>query len=353
MLSSTLPFAASADTLDEIKRDEAQTAAKGEQLNATLNAALDDANKTYQAIEGLQDNISKAQANLKKYNTEIVSTQNVLKKRKTAIAKQMRNLQIEGTNTQTIEVLLSAKNISELISRTMALNTIRQAQNEKVDSLNSAKKKLVTLKERQAKTTAKLEKSKASLDQEAVQLEQKVASVKSQVADNQATMDKLANSRAAEEKREADAKARKAAEAKAEQEAAVKATEAANSGSTATVSKPTNSTPVVTNPSYKPAKPVSPGNGRVLTMQATGYSVAQPGMGYITATGIDLRKNPNVIAVDPGVIRLGSLVEVSGYGFAIAGDTGGAINGNIIDLHFPTVQQCINWGRRTVSVKLL
>jgi cystine transport system substrate-binding protein len=38
---------------------------------------------------------------------------------------------------------------------------------------------------------------------------------------------------------------------------------------------------------------------------------------------------------------------------AIAGDTGGAIKGKIIDLHFSTVQQAVSWGRRTVTVKIL
>jgi cystine transport system substrate-binding protein len=33
------------------------------------------------------------------------------------------------------------------------------------------------------------------------------------------------------------------------------------------------------------------------------------------------------LAVDPSVIPLGSMVEVAGYGIAIAGDTGGASKG--------------------------
>ena len=39
-----------------------------------------------------------------------------------------------------------------------------------------------------------------------------------------------------------------------------------------------------------------------------------------------------LIAVDPSVIPLGSKVWVEGYGVAIAGDTGGAIKGNKIDV---------------------
>jgi 3D (Asp-Asp-Asp) domain-containing protein len=40
------------------------------------------------------------------------------------------------------------------------------------------------------------------------------------------------------------------------------------------------------------------------------------------------------VAVDPRVINLGQTVYVSGYGVAVAADTGGAIKGRRIDLCF-------------------
>lgn len=66
-----------------------------------------------------------------------------------------------------------------------------------------------------------------------------------------------------------------------------------------------------------------------------------------------MRSNPTVIAVDSSVSILGSLIEVPGYGVAIAGDTGSAIKGNKIDLHFVSVDQANQWGRRTVTIKIL
>ena len=60
-----------------------------------------------------------------------------------------------------------------------------------------------------------------------------------------------------------------------------------------------------------------------------------------------------MIAVDPRVIPLGSMVEIPGFGIYIAGDTGGAIKGNIIDIHFATVGQALKWGRRSVTIKIL
>ena len=94
--------------------------------------------------------------------------------------------------------------------------------------------------------------------------------------------------------------------------------------------------------------PVS--QGRTMTMEATGYSTREPGLSRYTANGTDLIANPNVVAVDPSVIPLGSTVTVEGYGTFIAADTGGAIIGNRIDIHFTTVEGALNLGRRTVTV---
>jgi 3D (Asp-Asp-Asp) domain-containing protein/DNA-binding protein H-NS len=95
---------------------------------------------------------------------------------------------------------------------------------------------------------------------------------------------------------------------------------------------------------------------RTITVEATAYTAfCDTGCTGVTATGINLGNNRNakVIAVDPKVIPLGTKVYVEGYGYAIAGDTGGAIKGNIIDLHVPTTKDAINWGRRTVKVTIL
>nr|WP_257210960.1 3D domain-containing protein [Bacillus wiedmannii] len=91
-------------------------------------------------------------------------------------------------------------------------------------------------------------------------------------------------------------------------------------------------------------------------VEATAYSVeGSPPNERITAAGIDIGKNPNIklIAVDPKVIKLGTKVHVEGYGDAIAGDTGGAIKGNKIDVLFPTEKQAREWGRKKVKIKIM
>lgn len=88
------------------------------------------------------------------------------------------------------------------------------------------------------------------------------------------------------------------------------------------------------------------------TMQASAYSTQQKNLSRYTADGTDLIKNPRVVAVDPKVIPLGTKVEIEGYGTYIAADTGGAIKGNRIDIHFQTVKECFDFGRRDVKVTI-
>jgi uncharacterized protein YabE (DUF348 family) len=98
-----------------------------------------------------------------------------------------------------------------------------------------------------------------------------------------------------------------------------------------------------------------PANGKTITMSASAFTASCSGCSGVTATGINLNANPNmkVIAVDPNVIPLGSRVWVEGYGEAIAGDTGGAIKGNRIDVHVPNKSAAYSWGVRTVQVKVI
>ncbi|KHE71578.1 G5 and 3D domain-containing protein [Halobacillus sp. BBL2006] len=110
--------------------------------------------------------------------------------------------------------------------------------------------------------------------------------------------------------------------------------------------------------SSKATTTVSRGNtseAKTLYMHATAYTANCAGCSGVTATGINLKANPDrkVVAVDPSVIPLGSKVWVEGYGYAVAGDTGGAINGNRIDLFVPSKSKALSFGSRNVKVKIL
>ncbi|WP_102264792.1 G5 and 3D domain-containing protein [Mesobacillus jeotgali] len=95
--------------------------------------------------------------------------------------------------------------------------------------------------------------------------------------------------------------------------------------------------------------------GKEFYVSSTAYTANCNGCSGYTATGINLRANPNikVIAVDPRVIPLGTKVYVEGYGYAIAADKGSAIKGNKIDVFFASKADAYRWGRKKVKIKIL
>jgi len=103
------------------------------------------------------------------------------------------------------------------------------------------------------------------------------------------------------------------------------------------------------------AKAASSSGGKEFYVNSTAYTANCNGCSGVTATGINLKANPNakVIAVDPSVIPLGSKVYVEGYGYATAADTGSAINGNKIDVFFPSKSQAYRWGNKRVKIQVV
>jgi 3D (Asp-Asp-Asp) domain-containing protein len=85
-----------------------------------------------------------------------------------------------------------------------------------------------------------------------------------------------------------------------------------------------------------------------MQMIATAYTPYCYGCSGITATGRPA--GHGIVAVDPRVIPLGSRLYIPGYGYAIAGDTGGAIIGYRIDLGYTSNRDAMLFGRRAVTV---
>ena len=92
---------------------------------------------------------------------------------------------------------------------------------------------------------------------------------------------------------------------------------------------------------------------RSMIFEATAYCY-----GHITKTGTKPVEG-RTIAVDPEVIPLGSEVQVSCEtwpeinGWYVAEDTGRLVKGHIIDIYMTDRNACIQWGRRTVEVKII
>lgn len=96
------------------------------------------------------------------------------------------------------------------------------------------------------------------------------------------------------------------------------------------------------------------------TYEITYYSAYCPTCGEwggITATGYDISntityEGMGIIAVDPSMIPLRSIVEVDGTAY-IALDTGGAIKGRRIDILVESTERAYQLGRHNAQVKVL
>ncbi|MGL4952596.1 MAG: G5 domain-containing protein [Culicoidibacterales bacterium] len=113
------------------------------------------------------------------------------------------------------------------------------------------------------------------------------------------------------------------------------------------------------------APPVVESTQQQLTMEMSGYSIqGSCGTGAcITASGYNIGTSPyynhptygqiRIVATDTSVIPMGSIIEIAGFGKAIALDTGGYITGNRLDLLFATDAEALAWGRGHISVSIV
>ncbi|MBE6730773.1 MAG: DUF348 domain-containing protein [Ruminococcaceae bacterium] len=92
---------------------------------------------------------------------------------------------------------------------------------------------------------------------------------------------------------------------------------------------------------------------RQLYGEATAYYIP----GGITSVGLPVARG--VVAVDPKVIPYGSKLYITSgsycYGYAIAGDTGGAmLSGRVLtDLYMESLDECYEFGRRNMTVYII
>jgi len=93
---------------------------------------------------------------------------------------------------------------------------------------------------------------------------------------------------------------------------------------------------------------------RFFRMRATAYTPINTRMegGRYTSTRRDGRAEHGV-AVDPGLIPLGSRLWIPGYGHAVADDIGGAIKGHHVDIRVQVYGHMSRWGVRPVRVYVL
>lgn len=121
--------------------------------------------------------------------------------------------------------------------------------------------------------------------------------------------------------------------------------------SSSIVKQPINQIVIISHPNQLASRGGVP--FRRIRMVATAYAPFHCGGSRSGHAAMGMMATKGVVAVDPRVISLGTKVYVEGYGFAIAGDTGGAIKGARIDLCYDTYAEAIRYGRKKATVWVL
>ena len=380
-------FSAYADDLDNERQAISESKAQYDLLDEqilSLNSEIANINIEIDNINTkLKDNetqIANTEAEIKSTKALLEQTEIEISEKESILSKRLRNIQKSNLMSNMLAYLLASESLTDIFDRFDAVSKIVYLDKELIsevkekketltvtmDELSSKEASLQALKEETESSLKELESKKSEQETKIAQLNEEQAKVSSVIEANEQkliaySVSIIENSNTISELQESistltyliptlnsstvieaannsisqgNLKVEKInAEEKAKAEAAIPSrgesmtvtfTPGASSGSTAL---------------------------STLTMQSTAYTG-----GTLTATGTKPVYNPggiSTIAVDPSVIPLGSKVYVSGYGIAIAADTGGAINGNIIDLYFNSEADCIAWGRRNVTVEIL
>lgn len=323
-----------------------------QQLEHEISQKLNDANEKYRQVERLKQDLNELKSTQKELELQINEQQEKLAEKETVVKERMVALQSSGVIYQRFVQLLQATSISDFFHRLIVIQelfksdilTIRNYQKE-VQTLENSQKEL-------RDTEDTLLKKQVDLETESILYADSIQVLKQNLANNKEALFAIheQESKVQQLSKITEPTTHHAPEEKKTEQ--VHSTEVKDSiVKNNSESKGNNKTSSNSQSLSNEVKSMS--NGKEFAAEATAYSYKQPGLSNYTAMGIDLRSNPNVIAVDPSQIPLGTLVEVPGYGIAIAGDTGGDIKGNRIDLHFPEVQQAMDFGRQKITIKVM
>ncbi|MGG5740158.1 MULTISPECIES: 3D domain-containing protein [Bacillus cereus group] len=339
-------------------------------------------NKEDQAA--IQRKIDETHKQIEQKKADIVVLEDKVLARKDIMKKRMVSVQNSSNTSLVVEVVVESKNFADFIQRMNAVSTILDAdkeilrlQEQDLRQIEEDKKEidekeasLVVDKQKLTKAQAELQDNlkKRQDNLQAVQAKYNTiasqlnlaAEEKAKIESNMKTVQETIAREQEAARIAAEERAKAEAAAKAEQEELAKAKAAAAKQKEEQAAKPAEPVAKNTTPESKPDPKPAQG-GKEFYVTATAYTADPSENGYKAGEtvkskmGHNLTANPNMklIAVDEAVIPLGSTVYVEGYGTAIAGDTGSAIKGHIIDLLMPDSATANAWGRRTVKITIL
>ena len=334
------------DSVADIQAKQESVRKQLDQNSNELSGKMDEINQVYQKLSDLEGKKKETEQRIAQTQTKLQQAQQEKENRVKDAKERLCELQKrQGTNTS-LSILEKSTSLTQWLRSMIALQRLQSVYNDSLAAVKQSIADISQAKEQLQGYQADLASQERQVNDQKAVLDSQMSDLKKKIADGQSEMNKLAD-------REQQAKAMEEAQKKAAEEEAQKQKQQEQTSQRQQVQQ--TSTKTIDN-SESAAAAASAGNvsgSKTLTMSATAYSTEANGMGTYSATGINLKQHPSCVAVDPSVIPLGSIIWVSGYGVSVAGDTGTAIKGNVIDLHFATVAQSMAWGRRTVTVKIL
>jgi 3D (Asp-Asp-Asp) domain-containing protein/septal ring factor EnvC (AmiA/AmiB activator) len=317
---------------------------QAQQLNAQNTLLASRSRSAVLTLYALDSQLARAQAELGVLRSQVAALgrQRVQLRQRLAIARQvyavserrlaerLRAIYEQG-DSDPLSIVLGARTLDEAISSIETVNASAATDRSVVAQVRATRSSYLRLQRRQAARAAELGRLQANAAASATAL----SSARSQRV---SYLEQLTSQRALNRSQIGSLESRaRAIQARAEQLAVRQA-------AVASVPAPLSSPAPAPAPSAA-APGSSAAAGRTLTVVATAYTL--PGN---TATGAPV--GYGVVAVDPSVIPLGTRLSIPGYGEGVAADTGGAIQGAMIDLWFPNAAAASAWGRRTVTITL-
>ena len=330
LLVPLVPVALAAANPSGLRSEAASLRANDESLEARANAAtlelyaleaeLRQARSAVASVAARQEVVARDRAAVRK---QLAIARNALHVSEAQLAELVRALYEHSGTADPLAILLGAASLDEALTGLDSLSRAAGENSRIIEQARASRTRLATLDERLAAREAELTQLAAAaaartraLAEAAGTRERFVAGLRHQQGLNSARISSI------------EAQARRA-----------EARTLAISSAVAPVA-----TAVVETAPAAPAQPIAT-SGATITVTTTGYTLRGR-----TTTGV--RTTFGVVAVDPSVIPLGTRLLIPGYGEAIAADTGGAIQGNVIDLWFPSTAEALRWGRRTVTITI-
>jgi 3D (Asp-Asp-Asp) domain-containing protein len=327
------------EALQNVKQKLAEQAQQQQEVNKEINSIQQEMeslntylSKNKEAMAKTQEKIAATNQLIEAKKEEIVTIEDKMLARKDIMKQRLVALQHDNNLTLAVKVIFESKSFDDLIQRASAVSALFDADKNILQDQENDLKQIEQAKKEIDKQEQVLQEEQQNLAKQQDEINQNLQKRQIGLAELQQKYSEISKQLAATQEQKSGIEA----QIKAAQDELRRQEQAAS------------------NHAYSPqGTPAPTGKGVELYVTATAYCYETSGA--VTKLGYNIKDNPNMklIAVDPNVIPLGKKVWVEGYGEAIAGDTGGAIKGNRIDVLMPNKAQATAWGRKTVKVIIL